>query len=85
MIRNNILNFILDDIKCNQNDLVHGKSILSNILESIDTIKEYLMEWNKADFIYFDFSKIFDTVSHYYLQVKMKNLDISQQIVNILR
>ena len=34
---------------------------------------------DNADFEYLNFSKEFDTVSQYYLQVKMKNLDISKQ------
>ena len=32
-----------------------------------------------ADIIYLDFSKAFDTLSHYCLLVKMKNLEISKK------
>ena len=42
------------------------------------------MEVNYADIVYLDFSKAFDTVSHYHLQVKMKNLDISEKRKSIL-
>ena len=43
------------------------------------------MEEDNAVCIYFDCSKVFDTVSHYRLQVKRKNLGISNEIVNIER
>ena len=45
---------------------------------SVDIINEYLMEGDNMNIIYFDFSKAFDTVSHYLL-VKMKNLGISKK------
>ena len=52
-----------------------GKSALSNILESTDTIKEYLIEEDDGDNIYLDFRKEFDTVSHYHLLL-MKHFGI---------
>ena len=36
--------------------IVNGKSTLSNISESIDIIKEYLMDGNNVDIMYLDFS-----------------------------
>ena len=44
------LNF-KDDINCNQYVCVYSKSTLSNILESINTVNEYLMEGNNAGII----------------------------------
>ena len=85
LIYTHILNFIEKDINCNQYGFINCKSTLSNILESIDIIYEYLMEGDNASIIYLDFSKAFDTVSHYRLQVKMKNLSISKKIVNSVK
>ena len=55
---------------------VDDKSILSNILESIDIINEYFMKGDNSVIIYLDFSKTFYVVSHYYFLVKRKNLGI---------
>ena len=44
LIWNHILNFTMEDINCNQHGFVNVKSILSNILESIDIINKYLTE-----------------------------------------
>ena len=84
IIRSHILNFIKSKFISNQHGFVQGKSTLSNLLESIDTINEYLSEGNIADILYLDFSKAFDTVSHYRLLVKMENLGISTNIINIV-
>ena len=84
-IRTHILNFLQDNIAKNQHGFVLGKSTLSNLLESIDIINEYLTESNSADILYFDFAKAFDTVSHYRLLVKMQNLGISRNLINIVK
>ena len=39
------------------------------------------MEGDYADIIYLDFSKAFDTVSHYRLLVNSKNLGVSKEIL----
>ena len=75
------MNFIADDINHNQHGFANGKSILSNLLESIDTINKYLKEVDIADIIYLDFSKAFDMVSNYCLLEKIKNLGISKNIL----
>ena len=51
LIWNHLLNFIGDNMNCNWLDFIHGKSTLSNILESIDIINEYLMEDDNANII----------------------------------
>ena len=54
------------------------KSILFNILKSVEFINIYLIETDDTDIIYLDFSKEFDAVFHYGLIVFMKNLGISK-------
>lgn len=84
-IRTHMLDFLKDRIVNNQHGFVMGKSTLSNLLESIDAINEFLTEGNSADILYLDFSKAFDTVSHYRLLIKMKNLGISNNIINVVK
>ena len=48
-------------------------------------IDEYLMEENDGDIIYRGFSKLFDTLSHYNLRVKMKKQNIRKKIVFFCR
>jgi hypothetical protein len=84
-IRTHILNFIRDKIVSSQHGFIQGKSTLSNLLESIDFINEFLSDDNYADILYLDFSKAFDTVSHYRLLIKMQNFGISENIINIVR
>ena len=66
-------------INHNKNDFVNSKSTLSYILESVNIINEYLMEEDIADIMSLDFCLAFDTVSHFRLQVKSKNLSISKK------
>ena len=42
-------------------------------------INEYLVKSDNVDIIYLDFSKVFDTLSHYRLPVKMKKSSISKK------
>ena len=83
-IRTHILNFIKDKIISSQHGFVQGKSTLSNLLETIDVINEFLCDDNYADILYLDFSKAFDSVSHYRLLIKMENLGISTNMLNIV-
>lgn len=85
IIRSHILNFIKDKIISCQHGFVQGKSTLSNLLETIDIINEFLCDDKYADILYLDFSKAFDSVSHYRLLIKMENLGISTNIINIVR
>ena len=85
IIRKYILEYISDKIVKNQHGFVSRKSTLSNVLETIDTINEYLSEGNSADILYLDFSKAFDSVSHYRLLVKMQNYGISEKLINIVK
>jgi hypothetical protein len=83
-IRTHILNFIKDKIISSQHGFSQGKSTLSNLLETIDAINEFLSDGNYADILYLDFSKAFDSVSHYRLLIKMENLGISTNMINIV-
>ena len=51
-------------------------------MESIDIINEYLIVEDNADIIYLDFSQAFNTVFHYHLWAKMKNLGIQKKSYN---
>ena len=50
----------------------------------MDKANEFMSEGNCVDILYFDFSKAFDTVSHYRLLTKLASLGFSQNILNIL-
>ena len=84
-IRTHILNFIKDRIISSQHGFVQAKSTLSNLLETIDVINEFLSNDSYADILYLDFSKAFDSVSHYRLLIKMEALGISTNMLNIVR
>ena len=66
-IRKHILTYVIDIITDKQHGFVPGKSCLSNLLETLDKANEFMAEGNCVDLLYFDFSKAFDTVSHYCL------------------
>ena len=85
ILREHILAFVLGPITDKQHGFLNGKSCLSNLLETLDKANEYMAEGNCVDLLYFDFSKAFDTVSHYRLLVKLQTLGISDNILNIIR
>ena len=64
---------------------MRGRSCLSNLLETLDRANEIMAEGNCVDLFYFDFSKAFDTVSHYRLLVKLEAMHFSRNVLNILR
>ena len=47
-----------EDLNCNQYGFINGKSTLSDILESIDILYEYLLEMANTD-IYLDFREAY--------------------------
>ena len=63
---------------------MHGKSCLSNLLESIDIINNMLADGEDVDIFFMDFQKAFDSVPHYRLIIKLKSLGISQQMIEIV-
>ena len=84
-IRKHILSHVLDLISDKQHGFTTGRSCLSNLLETIDNVFEFLSEGNCADILYFDFSKAFDSVSHHRLLIKLEAMGIDNKFVNIIR
>ena len=85
ILREHILTYVALLITDRQHGFVIGKSCLSNLLETLDIVNEYLAEGNCVDLLYFDFSKAFDTVSHYRLLVKLESMGFSNNMLNIIR
>ena len=84
-IRKHILTYVIDIITDKQHGFVPGKSCLSNLLETLDKANEFMAEGNCVDLLYFDFSKAFDTVSHYRLLIKLEAMGFSTNMLNIIR
>ena len=84
LIRRHILNYISNKIDSNQHGFVEGKSCLSNLLECVECIIELLEEGAPVDIFYFDFCKAFDSVPHYRLLTKMRNLGINGKTLSII-
>ena len=85
IIKEHILKYVIGIITEKQHGFVPGKSCLSNLLETLERASEYLADGDCLDLFYFDFSKAFDTVSHYRLLVKLESLGFSNNMLNILR
>ena len=85
IIRKHILYYAEAVISEQQHGFVKGKSCLSNLLETIDTVNDFISDGNCVDILYFDFSKAFDSVSHYRLLIKLRALGISPKFINIIQ
>ena len=85
ILREHILSYVSGIITVNQHGFMRGRSCLSNLLETLDRANEIMAEGNCVDLFYFDFSKAFDTVSHYRLLVKLEAMHFSRNMLNILR
>ena len=84
LIREHILYYVSGLITDKQHGFSVGRSCLSNLLETLDIANEYIAEGHCVDMLYFDFSKAFDTVSHYRLLIKLESMGFSQNMLNIL-
>ena len=84
LLREHILSYVIGIITDKQHGFMRSKSCLSNLLETLDKANEYLAEGNCVDLLYFDFSKAFDTVSHYRLLVKLEAMGFSKNMLNII-
>ena len=84
ILRQHILSYVIDMISAHQHGFMGGRSCLSNLLETLDSVNEFLANGNCVDLLYFDFSKAFDTVSHYRLMVKLESMGFSKNMINIL-
>ena len=85
LIRTQIVGFLEEKITKHQHGFVNGKSCLTNLLETFDSIFSILEEGAPVDILYFDFSKAFDRVPHYRLLSKLENIGIRGQVLNIIR
>ena len=85
LIRTQIVGFLEDKITIHQHGFVNGKSCLTNLLETFDSIFSILEEGAPVDILYFDFSKAFDRVPHYRLLSKLENMGIRGQVLEIIR
>ena len=60
-------------------DSQHGfrtkRSCLTNLLEFLDLVSDYVDEGIPVDAVYLDFQKAFDKVSHSKLLVKMEDME----------
>ena len=77
-----ILNQVGQKLTVGQHGFLSGRSCTSNLLESLDYILDCTEDNQGADILYFDFSKAFDSVSHYRLLVKMKCLGVNYSTCN---
>ena len=84
-IRKHILFHVESFISDKQHGFTTGRSCLSNLLETIDNVYEYLSEGNCADILYFDFSKAFDSVPHHRLIIKLEAMGFNNNILNIIK
>ena len=84
ILREHILSYVIDIISEHQHGFMGGRSCLSNLLETLDRANEFLADGNCVDLLYFDFSKAFDTVSHYRLIIKLEAMGFSKNMLNIL-
>ena len=85
LLRRHIVIFLENDISIHQHGFVNGKSCLSNLLETFDSILELIEKGAPVDLFYFDFSKAFDTVPHYRLLSKLENFGIQGKILDVIR
>ena len=85
IIRTQIVGFLEGKISKHQHGFVQGKSCLTNLLETFDTIFHMLGEGAPVDILYFDFSKAFDRVPHYRLISKLESIGIRGQVLDIIK
>ena len=74
-----------DNLSPYQHGFVHGKSCLSNLLETVHEINTILEDGDVVDLVYLDFQKAFDKVPHERLLLKLKAYGITGQCNNIIR
>src|SRR6266536_1931380 len=67
-------------IKNSQHGFRKNRSCLTNLLEFLDEVSEYIDKGVPIDVIYLDFQKAFDKVPHERLMVKVKDLGITRKV-----
>ena len=82
LIRNRIVWFLEENNKLR--DSQHGfrvKRCLTNLLEFLDLVVDYVDQRVPMDAVYLDFQKAFDNVSHEKLVLKMRGMGLEDGIV----
>jgi len=85
ILRDEILLFVESKISPDQHGFVKGKSCLSNLLETMDSVMELIEEGIPVDILYFDFKKAFDRVPHNRLILKLQGLGIDGKVLDIIK
>ena len=84
IVRSHLVTYIAPKIVTQQHGFTSGKSCLSNLLEFIDVANELIAAGDCVDIFYMDFQKAFDTVPHYRLISKLRNLGVSGKTLNMI-
>ena len=84
LIRAHILNHVVTKISKLQHGFMSGRSCLSNLLESVDIINDFLADGDTVDIFYLDFQKAFDTVPHFRLIEKLSSFGITDKTLNVI-
>ena len=84
LLRAHILMHVESKINKQQHGFVSGRSCLSNLLESLDSICDILAGGGTVDIFYLDFQKAFDTVPHNRLKIKLESYGICNKTLNVI-
>jgi hypothetical protein len=87
IIRDGILEHLNKNslIRDTQLGFMKKRSCLTNVLEFLDTVSNYIDQGIPIDVIYLDFQKAFDKVPHKRLMLKVKALGITGLVFNCIQ
>ena len=85
LVRRHIIDHAEGSVTRDQHGFISGRSCTSNLLEAFDTIIDMMDEGLPVDILYFDFRKAFDTVPHHRLLVKLENMGITGETLEIIK
>ena len=84
LVRAHILIHVESKISTQQHGFTTGRSCLSNLLESLDSISDILADGDCVDIFYMDFQKAFDTVPHNRLRIKLESYGICNKTLDVV-